>query len=133
MASLPLCLPPATSLLSTEITIKDIWLDTFGLKKSINFLHYCMWKYLYPSFAIDISKKANTLITFVKLIIVCKSFIINVRQDFEFTSESGDNLRKSSISDVWQGFEFVFVVINYFRKKIHIRCLTRFWTHFILE
>ena len=45
-ASLPLCFLPATSLLSTEMTIKDIWLDILGLKKSVNFLHYNMWKYL---------------------------------------------------------------------------------------
>ena len=37
---------------------------------------------------------------------------------------------KSSISDVWQGFEFAFVAINDFRKKIHVRCLTRFWIGF---
>ena len=35
---------------------------------------------------------------------------------------------KSSISDVWQGFEFAFVAINQFRKNIHIRSLTKSWT-----
>ena len=44
--SSPFCFPPAPSLLSTEITIKDIWLDILRLKKSVNFLHYSMWKYL---------------------------------------------------------------------------------------
>ena len=31
---------------------------------------------------------------------------------------------KSSISDVWQGFEFAFAAINDFRKKIHQRDLS---------
>ena len=44
--SSPFCFPPALSLLLTEITIKDIWLDILRLKKSINFLHYSLWKYL---------------------------------------------------------------------------------------
>ena len=56
-----------------------------------------------------------------------KNFLIDVWQDSEFISAAGKNLRKSSISDIWQGFELVFVAINDFRNNIDLRCLTRFW------
>ena len=45
------------------------------IEKSVKFLHYSMHKYLqkHPCFAIDIPKKTNTFITFVKLIIVYRN------------------------------------------------------------
>ena len=40
--------------------------------------------------------------------------------------ESVTTCGKSHVSDIWQGFEFTFAVINDFRKKIHLSNLTEY-------
>ena len=39
---------------------------------------------------------------------------MDVWQDSEFASIAGNNVRKNSIFDVWQGFEFDFAAVNDF-------------------
>ena len=50
-------LPPATPLLSTEMTIKDLWLDMLGLKKAVDLRsQYVKISTKTPVFSIDIPK-----------------------------------------------------------------------------
>ena len=51
----PLCFPSDTALLSTEMTIKDIWLDILGLKMTVEFrqLYYMKIFKKTPVLAID--------------------------------------------------------------------------------
>ena len=55
----PLCFPSDTTLLSTEMTIKNIWLDILGLKKTVKFLqlyYVKIFKKKTPVLAIDTPK-----------------------------------------------------------------------------
>ena len=40
-----------------------------------------------------------------------------------FSEKPVTTCEKSPILDIWQGFEFAFVTINYFRKKVLTICL----------
>ena len=61
---------------------------------------------------------ANIVNGFPFLTIFAKSSILDVLKESEFTYEAMNDLQKSSISAVWQGFESTFILIIFAKPSL---------------